>query len=188
MELKNRAIPLIGEKLWNLVEKSHYGRVYHNLDHLNHFYQEIKAVEEKIEDIDSVILAICFHDIVYDPMESDNEERSAEKAKELLGDNERVIDLILATKNHKKSDISDINYFVDADMAILGQSEEVYTTYYKAIRKEFSMFPDTIYNQGRIMALYLLKENGIYKTDYFIEKYEIKAIENIEKEILTLKN
>lgn len=56
---------------------------------------------------------------------------------------------ILATKTHVKSTENDTNYFTDADLSVLGATWEIYTNYYQGVRKEYSIYPDIIYNPGR---------------------------------------
>ena len=93
---------------------------------------------------------------------------------------------IKCTKSHEFSD-SDTNYFTDADLSILGKSWKTYEEYYQQIRKEYKIYPDFIYNSGRKKALqHFLKMDRIFKTDYFFEKYEIQARENLQNELQIL--
>src|SRR5687768_4118963 len=60
-------------------------RAYHNLAHLAHCLAELDAVRPHAADPVTAELAIWFHDSVYDPGRADNEERSAEWARSVLG-------------------------------------------------------------------------------------------------------
>ena len=74
---------------------------------------------------------------------------------------------ILATKSHVKSTDSDTNFFTDADLSVLGQSWEVYSIYYKNVRKEYSIYPDLLYNPGRKKVLqHFLSMARIFKTEF----------------------
>ncbi|HMF72048.1 MAG TPA: hypothetical protein VK616_11260, partial [Flavitalea sp.] len=79
------------------------------------------------------------------------------------------------------------NFFTDADLSILGAAPDVYLNYTNMIRKEYKLFPDFVYRPGRIKVLQsFLNMQYIFKTDYFRDKYEIQAIENIRTEVQRL--
>ena len=93
----------------------------------------------------------------------------------------------MATKKHAVSDNSDTNYFTDADLSVLGQPWEIYSTYYKQVRKEYSLFPELIYVPGRKKVLQqFLQMERIFKTDFFYTKFELQAKENLKKELALL--
>jgi predicted metal-dependent HD superfamily phosphohydrolase len=90
----------------------------------------------------------------------------------------------LATKSHSIAEDNDTNYFTDADLAILGADDKTYTEFAKAIRKEYAVYPDTIYNHGRKKVLtHFLQMPEIYKTKYFRDKYETRARVNLSTEL-----
>ena len=79
---------------------------------------------------------------------------------------------------------TDTNLFTDADLAILGTDWNSYKKYYQQIRKEYSIYPDMIYNPGRKKVLHhFLHMERIYKTVWFYNRYEQQAIINLEKEL-----
>jgi len=178
---------------WKEIEKSYSqkNRHYHNLRHLENMIIELKKVNENIEDIDSVLFSIFYHDIIYKSTSKDNEERSAEIAKNRLEkinldkvQIEKIYNQILATKTHKESDNLDDNYLLDLDLSILGKNWNEYEAYIKQIRNEYSIYPNFLYNPGRKKVLeHFLTFDRIYKTDYFRILYENQARENISKEI-----
>ncbi|MNX82674.1 hypothetical protein D3C86_1144100 [compost metagenome] len=93
---------------------------------------------------------------------------------------------ILTTKLHAVAD-PDTNLFTDADLSILGKSWEAYATYYQQIRKEYSIYPDFMYTNGRKKALqHFLDMEYIFKTSHFQNKYESQARRNLEKELQIL--
>ncbi|WP_159477350.1 hypothetical protein [Chryseobacterium sp. 18068] len=181
------------EKFWIEIEKNYSGksRHYHNLQHLETLFEEIEHVKDKIKNFNTISFSIFYHDVIYDATSKFNEEKSADLAKERLGavglnneDVQQVYEQILATKSHKKSDDEDTNFLLDADLSILGKSSQVYLKYTKQIRKEYSIYPDFLYKPGRKKALeHFLALESIFKTEFFRNKYEIQAKENIEYEL-----
>ena len=135
-----------------------------------------------------------YHDIIYDALKSDNEERNAvlaERRMEEINVPGQIIEncktQILATKKHLYNSVSDTNYFTDADLSVLGQDLETYRTYYQNVRKEYSIYPNLIYNPGRKKNLiHFLEMERIYKTQHFFLKLEEQAKENIKCELNTL--
>ena len=96
-----------------------------------------------------ILFTLFYHDIVYNSLKSNNEEKSAELAEKRMTQisvSNEIIECckaqILATKSHVKSTDSDTNYFTDADLSVLGQTWETYSIYYKNVRKEYAIYPD----------------------------------------------
>ncbi|WP_290792019.1 hypothetical protein [Flavihumibacter sp. UBA7668] len=180
-------------QLWTEIEKAYSSkaRFYHNLDHLDQLLIELKACHELHSYWPEVVLAIVYHDVIYSIRRQDNEDRSADLAVSRLLELgwlpdkiELVRQLILATKGHIVSSLDAINYFTDADLAILGKTPEMYQLYSAAIRKEYKIFPDFLYRKGRKkVLLHFLELPEIYKTAYFNARYESQARLNIEWEI-----
>lgn len=183
---------LINE-LWDEVEKNYSGknRHYHTLQHLENLLITLTEVKSEIQHWESILFTLFYHDIIYTALKSDNEENSAllaEKRMQQLSVSNDIIERcknqILATKSHSKSTDSDTNYFTDADLSVLGQPWEIYSLYYKNVRKEYAIYPDFIYNTGRKKVIqHFLSMNSIYKTDYFYNQFEKVAKENLMKEL-----
>ena len=194
-ELVNRytADTDLAQTLWVQIEEAYSSksRHYHNLIHLEHVIKELEEAREQIQDWDTVLFAAYYHDIVYNPTDGDNEERSAaiaSKNLKAIGYPSSKIDacttLILATKSHTDTDDIDTALFTDADLAILGQQLERYKLYTQHIRTEYSMYPDVLYYPGRATVLrHFLQMKRIFKTDHFYRKYELQARENISWEL-----
>ncbi|MGB1315039.1 MAG: hypothetical protein ACPG4Y_03410, partial [Chitinophagales bacterium] len=135
-----------------------------------------------------------YHDIIYNALKANNELKSAELAKkrliQLSVNNSTIthcFNHILATKNHTKSINDDTNYFLDADLSILGKPWDTYSLYIKNIRKEYAIYPDLIYNSGRKKVIqHFLNMENIFKSNFFIDKYELKAKQNLKKELSLL--
>jgi predicted metal-dependent HD superfamily phosphohydrolase len=181
------------ESCWIEIEKAytHKKRFYHNLHHLEHLARELENVKTSINQWDTVMFALFYHDVVYNAMRSDNEEKSAELAASRLidlnvaqNDVSKCSSIIAATKKHAYHNDSDINYFTDADLSILGSAEKDYGAYFSKIRKEYGWFPDLIYNPGRKKVLqYFLQSERIFKTEFFFQKYESQARQNLAAEL-----
>lgn len=181
------------EKSWEEVEMkySKTNRYYHNLNHLERLFCELDPIKNNIDDWEIVIFAIAYHDIIYNVLRQDNEERSAElatKRLETLGiEIERVVvcrEMIVNTKTHQASKTSDVNFFTDADLAILGRPPEEYGSYASAVRKEYKIYPDLVYKPGRAKVLeHFLAKDRIYHTDLFYSRYEMAARENLSREL-----
>lgn len=181
------------EKMWTEIAAiySVKKRHYHTLTHLENIFTELLPFKDKIEDWRCILFAIVYHDVVYNPLKKDNEEKSAlfaeERMKFINAPSpviERCKQHILATKSHRESSDPDINLFTDADLSILGAPWETYLEYCKQVRKEYSIYPDLMYNPGRKKALeHFLQMERIFKTDAFSEKYETQARKNMQQEI-----
>lgn len=166
-------------------------RHYHNLAHLARLTSELEEVKPHIQRWPAILFAVLYHDIVYSALSSDNEEKSALLAQKRLTSLHvspvtinSCIDHILATKNHEQSKDADTSFFVDADLSILGANATVYELYAAQIRKEFSFYPNLIYNNGRKKVLQrFLQMPVIFKTQHFQDKYESQARANIAQEL-----
>lgn len=178
-------------KYWQDLEKaySNKSRYYHNLTHLEEMIACFDAYKGQLQFPDEVLYSIFYHDIVYKSSRKDNELKSAELALELLPDNttidrQLVFDLILATKDHVSKNVEDEKWLIDFDLRILAKDWEDYQIYYRQIRKEYSLYPDFLYNPGRKKALeHFLEKEYLYQTETFRELFEDKARANIQREI-----
>lgn len=184
------------ETYWSeiVVHYSDKKRFYHTLNHLEELLDKLSEIKNQINDWTTLMFTLYYHDIIYSSLSYKNELKSAELAAERLrgiGVSEEKIekcrDQILATKHHKTSEDMDTNYFLDADLAILGSSEEKYRDYRSQIREEYKLVPRGIYRKGRMkLVKNFLSMDRIYKTDHFYEKYEEKARVNLASELKLL--
>lgn len=184
------------DELWKEL-KSKYSksrRYYHNLAHLDNLIGQLAPVKNQIADWQTLILSVAYHDIIYNTLKKDNEERSAALAYDRLtqlnlseGQKEKCRQQILSTKMHEVSDDLDTNFFTDADLSILGSDKDSYLKYAEQVRKEYEYFPDLLYKPGRKKVLMkFLKMASIFKTKYFQDKYEEQAKINMSSELKSL--
>jgi len=172
---------------------SHKNRHYHNLTHIEDLLGQAKKNESHLQDADAVCLAILFHDVVYEASNSDNEKKSATFAQKMMkemavegGKIQRVYDYILATKKHEPAPAdSDLQFLLDIDLSILASEPARYQLYTGQIRKEYSIYPDFLYKNGRKKAMtsFLERPQIFY---FYGNEYEKKARQNIENEIINL--
>src|SRR5215213_4768714 len=106
-------------------------RFYHTLEHLNEMFKVAGKLADAAADPSAVQLAIWFHDAVYDPRGTDNEERSAALAADLLGPLgvpvetlSHIAAMIRATAHTATGAVdADTAVLLDADLAILSAEE-----------------------------------------------------------------
>lgn len=183
----------LAEKMWQEIEKkySEKNRFYHNLNHLESLLIQLKSIQNKITNWESLLFTMFYHDIVYNVINFDNEFESAEFVEVKMKHINVPLNLIslckkqiISTKSHIDTNDNDTNYFIDADLSILGQNSNTYLEYKKNVRKEYLFYPSVIYNEGRKEALFrFLNMDRIFKTDYFYEKFEKQARKNMLNEI-----
>ena len=81
---------------------------------------------------------------------------------------------------------------LSVDLAILGQSEDVYDAYSHSVRKEYGMIEDSAYRAGRqrVLTHFLEKANGgkLFADPYFAALYCRQSIVNMSREIANLGN
>lgn len=167
-------------------------RVYHTLEHAGRVVQHVTRLASHAANLETVQLAAWFHDAIYDPRATDNEERSAvyatgvlqqwEQPQSRIGDVRR---LILLTKDHRPaSNDGDGQVLVDADLAILGAPPTAYARYAAAIRREYSWVSDSDYASGRVTILErFLERPFIYFTPPMRREREQRARANLNAEI-----
>ncbi|WNZ10611.1 hypothetical protein [Streptomyces sp. 11x1] len=170
-------------------------RKYHTLDHLTAVLDRIEVLEDHATDPDLVRLAAWFHDAVYLPDRSENEERSARLAERALPEagvsEERTAEvarLVRLTVTHDPAD-DDPNGQVlcDADLAILASPPDAYAAYAAAVREEYGFVPDDAFRAGRAAVLrQLLDLPRLFRTPYGRREWEDRARENLRAELAGL--
>lgn len=175
-------------------------RAYHTLEHIVSMLDELEEAKLPLEDREAVTMAVWYHDVVYDPgskdhhIIADNEARSAYRAEldlQKLGLSEsfitRVGELISATTHTAPVSDPDTQFLVDLDLAILGRSAKEFDAYEAGIRREYSWVsqPDFCAGRSKILQSFLDRQS-IYATQFFRDRYERTARENIARSIRQL--
>jgi predicted metal-dependent HD superfamily phosphohydrolase len=179
---------------WKHIQDSYSqkNRHYHNLNHLQNMFEDLKLVDEQIINKDALFFSIYYHDIIYKATKKDNEYQSALVLKRALEgstfeDLDYCMEQIELTKSHELSDDKDTNILLDLDLGILGKDWESYLSYTKQIRQEYKIYPNFLYKKGRRKVLvHFLELESIFKTTFFKEKYEQQARANLKKELSIL--
>ena len=173
-------------------------RFYHTLDHIAALLRLLDEHGLDAKDRDALVLAMLFHDAVYDPARQDNESASADFASErlkTLGAPADIIAtvrrLILATQHEAVNASShvdpDLELLLDLDLSTLAGSPDDYRAYGQAIRREFALYPDEVYRPGRRRMLQgFLARDRIFRTPRLFALWEAPARSNIAGEIAEL--
>jgi predicted metal-dependent HD superfamily phosphohydrolase len=187
--------PLINDLLNELLRKySGRQRHYHNLSHIAALLSMSDAFAAELHHKDTVDFSIFYHDIIYNTLRSDNEARSAAHANQCLRmimippDTCEAVEIFInATKTHTIScEVfrSDLEYFLDFDMSILGADEPAYREYVKQVRREYAFYPDALFRKGRRQFLQsALQSAHIFHTAHFRASHEAQARANMQREL-----
>nr|WP_233521458.1 HD domain-containing protein [Streptomyces triticagri] len=170
-------------------------RKYHTTEHLVAVLDHIDTLAEHADAPDLVRLAAWFHDAVYLPERSENEERSARIAERALEEAElppegvaEVARLVRLTVTHDPAD-GDRNGEVlcDADLAILAAPPDDYAAYAAQVREEYGFVPDDAFAAGRAGVLrQLLGLPRLFRTPYGAAHWEAPARHNLATELRLL--
>jgi len=165
-------------------------RHYHTLQHLGECLALAEVLREQMARPAEVIIALWFHDAVYDVRAHDNEAQSAQWAERaLLGAGaaadvrKRIIDLIMATC-HGALDAPpsspDVALLLDIDLAILGAPEPRFAEYEAQICAEYSWVPLDVFAAKRpeVLRGFLARER-IYAMDTMHARFEAQARRNL---------
>lgn len=173
----------------NKYEEPH--RHYHNLNHIRYCFAVLRRLMKCSESIfpainESLILAIWFHDIIYNPLSNTNEEDSVKFMYEIMGQYfdaktlEEAENLILITKYDREPTTDQEKAMCDVDLAILASAWDEFCEYDKSIRMEYAQVPDEIYYKERAKILKkFLSKGTIFSTEAGKLLFENSAIKNI---------
>ncbi|MDT7839163.1 HD domain-containing protein [Streptomyces justiciae] len=167
-------------------------RRYHTVEHLAAVLDRIDVLEEYADDPNAVRLAAWFHDAVYLPERSTNEERSARLAERALPEagvpsatTAEVARLVRLTVTHDPADDDrDGQVLCDADLAILAAPPSAYAAYTAAVREEYHFVPNEAFREGRSAVLrQLLGLPRLFRTPYGAAEWEATARYNLAAEL-----
>ncbi|WP_369378149.1 hypothetical protein [Streptomyces sp. cg36] len=170
-------------------------RAYHTADHLAAVLRHVDTLAGHAGSPELVRLAAWFHDAVYRPDRSENEERSAAQAERALpeaglgrADTAEVARLVRLTVTHDPHEgDTDGEVLCDADLAVLAGDEEAYAAYAAAVREEYAFVPDEAFRTGRAAVLrQLLSLPRLFRTPHGTREWEARARENLTTELALL--
>ncbi|MET9977156.1 hypothetical protein ACFYOI_19625 [Streptomyces microflavus] len=167
-------------------------RRYHTTAHLTAVLDRIDTLAGYAADVHAVRLAAWFHDAVYRPDRTENEERSAALAERALPEagvgeavTAEVARLVRLTVTHDPAE-GDGNGEVlcDADLAVLAGGPDAYAAYAAQVREEYGFVPDEAFRAGRAAVLrQLLALPRLFRTPYGAAEWEARARHNLATEL-----
>ena len=191
----------LGESLLQAWEQPH--RAYHHSGHLSQMLTDLDRLYAHRTQGSTplpLILAAWFHDAVYEGAPGEDERRSEQLAGAsleplvtagLLTEQElqMVSLLVRATATHElpeSADLpagynpADIEFFLDADIAILAAEPARYRRYLRGVRSEYSHFDDEAFRTGRTSFLHsVLERERIFLSERARELWEEPARTNL---------
>ena len=195
----------LGESLLQAWEQPH--RAYHHSGHLSQMLSDLDrlyAHRTQGSTPLALILAAWFHDAVYEGAPGEDERRSEQLASAsleplvaagLLTEQElqMVSLLVRATATHElpeSADLpagyepTDIQLFLDADMAILAADSARYRRYLRGVRSEYSHFDNEAFRTGRTTFLRsILGRERIFLSEEAFKLWEEPARANLRAEL-----
>ena len=192
---------------------SEQGRHYHRLSHIRHCLLELDKIrfEDFMEQLneEAIELAFWFHDAVYSTKNPEGSKENEKQSAKIMAETMRfqltntyhkeillAFDLIKWTALHYYlSDGPKVNRYhtkcfevvADIDLAILGQPRTKFDLYEEQIQQEFAHVPLEIFLKKRKeIILAFLQKPSIYHTEFFREKYEERAQENLRRSFARL--
>lgn len=176
-------------------------RHYHDLSRIAHCLKEFEFVRYLCQYSDAVEFALLFHDAVYDVTRRDNEKQSGEFAMScanrlglsLNSGFALMADGLIRCTTHKELPKNhDAQFVVDIDLSSLGAEWAVFKENTSKISREYCEglnISQSEFNAGRakfIEAMLPPNRSHIYSTDFFREKYETQARENLKRSLREL--
>ena len=169
-------------------------RHYHTLQHLAECLALAEELRDEMDHPAEVILALWFHDAVYDVRAHDNEAQSAQWAERALCEagvaadaRKRIIDLIMATCHgaaNAPPASQDSAILVDIDLAILGSPERRFAEYEAQIRAEYAwVAPEVFAVKRREVLRGFLARERIYAAGTMRARFEAQARCNLSRAV-----
>ena len=169
-------------------------RAYHTDQHLRECLEWLDELRALARDPAALELAIWYHDAIYRPRRSDNEQSSADLAAAdlraagatgpLIAE---VSALILATMHRATPPPGDAALLADIDLAILGAPAARYAEYEAQIRTEYRWAPGFLFRRRRVALLReFLARPRLYSTTELFDRLEAQARLNLANAIHAL--
>jgi len=142
-------------------------RHYHGIEHIAHML----AVGAPVGIDEVQVMAIWFHDAVYDPTRNDNEEASAQLAERLLADGgwaptdvAAVASIVRDTATHTPTSAR-AGLVIDLDLMGLAAPDPIFDRNSANIRREYDHIPDAEFGAGTVAFVdAFLARPSIYHT------------------------
>ena len=195
----------LGESLLQAWEQPH--RAYHHSGHLSQMLTDLDRLYAQRTQGSTplaLVLAAWFHDAVYEGAPGEDESRSEQLASAsleplvtaglLTGHELQMVSLLVrATATHELPESADlpvgyepedIQFFLDADMAILAADSARYRRYLRGVRSEYSHCDDEAFRAGRTTFLRsILGRKRIFLSEQAMQLWEEPARANLRAEL-----
>ncbi len=168
-------------------------RRYHTLEHIVRILGLLDGVRGRLRHPEEAELALWLHNLVYNPRATDNEERSAARARRVLDEGgvsgaaaDRIEALILSTRHAGPPEEHDARYVGDADLSILGATEFEFDRYERQVRQEYFFMRGPEWRERRAELLrHFLDRPRIFLTPDF-GSFEAPARANLARSLARL--
>ena len=191
----------LGERLLQAWEQPH--RAYHHSGHLSQMLTDLDRLYAHRTQGSTplpLVLAAWFHDAVYEGAPGEDERLASTSLEPLVtaglltGHELQMVSLLVrATATHelpKSVDLpagyepADIQFFLDADMAILAADSARYRRYLRGVRSEYSHFDDEAFRAGRTTFLRsILGRKCVFLSEEGLQLWEEPAQTNLQAEL-----
>lgn len=166
-------------------------RRYHTLVHIVEMLDCHAQSRHLAANPDAIDLAIWFHDCIYDAKFEfgENERLSAEHlGKVYTGECSAAAQaMIRHSAGHAASDDPDVQLFCDLDLYRLGVPFKAFDQHGRDVREEYSWIEDDVWTTKRNAFFQgLLDRPVIYQTEYWRDRLEDQARENLSRTIRSL--
>ena len=176
-------------------------RHYHTWAHIEALLGHFRHWESHFHRPEPVLWALYWHDAIYDPRASDNEERSAQLLEqEAIGhlppdDIAFAAMIIRATAGHRVPegltgpDADDLALFLDLDLSSFALPEPAFERMQHDIRAEYDFVPDDRFRTARKAILKgFLDRERLYLTDLAHAEWDRAARANLARTIAGLES
>ncbi len=171
-------------------------RYYHTPQHIEHCLSWFDRCRSLVGNPDALELAIWFHDVIYEPGKPDNEARSAALYRQLsdgvhANATRGLVDRLIMATLHLGSELEDgdADYMVDIDLSSFGLPWEEFLRDSENLRREATHLDDAQFHQrARAFHQTLRARERFFHTDFFAERLETRAHENIERYLELIEN
>ncbi len=163
-------------------------RHYHSDEHINLCLTRLDEARESTGYAATVELAVWFHDAIFEPGDPENERKSAAWFRDCADgafsvDTMAKVESLIVVTTHRESPQSwQEKLMVDVDLSSFGLPWKEFIRDSRNIRREFKTLTDAefIQRQGNFIRQ-LDAHSEIYYTDFFKQRYEPVARENIRR-------
>ncbi len=163
-------------------------RRYHTPQHIDHCLRQFDLALDHVEEQDTVEMTIWFHDIIYDIPPTENELKSARLFRSMTKDRidptlcQNVCNMILITTHKVTPTRNDEKLLVDVDLSSFALPWEQFKKDSENVRHEFFNKSDQDFYSGHMKFMQsLLDRPSFFSSDFFREKYEANARENVQR-------